>query len=181
MTAKNGNLTNKQKDLMYRCWSIIDAMPIYICDTCASMNEIRNFVDKEVNDGILLIDYLQLIDIGIKGDNNMVNNIMNPVQRISLISYSLKCLAKEKKIPIIVCLELSRALELRSNKRPTLDDLNFSYAGAIVEDADGIMFIYRDSYYSYNGDNAELILAKNRNGDIGTAYVKFNRKKFTFE
>ena len=84
-------------------------------------------------------------------------------------------------MPIIVCSQLTRALEQRADKHPVLSDLR--QTGSIEQDIDSAIFIYRDSYYSIDDDSneAELILAKNRNGEIGTAYVKFNRDRLIFE
>lgn len=178
MTVRSGNLSNNQKNLMYLCWSIMDAMPIYICDTVASMEEISRFVKNEAEDGVLLIDYLQLIDAYVDSGNNRAYSKAS-VNRISEVSCALKQLAQETKMPIIVCSQLTRALEQRSDKRPILQDLR--QTGSIEQDVDGVIFVYRNSYYSNDGgDEAELILAKNRNGETGTTYVKFNRSRLMF-
>ena len=104
---------------------------------------------------------------------------MASVQRIAEVSSALKQLAQELEIPIIVCSQLTRALEQRADKRPTLRDLRQTCS--IEQDLDGVIFIYRDSYYNDGGDEAELILAKNKNGETGTAYVKFNSDRLVFE
>ena len=158
---------------------IMDAMPIYICDTVASMEEISRFVKNEAEDGVLLIDYLQLIDAHVDSGNNRAYSKAS-VNRISEVSCALKQLAQETKMPIIVCSQLTRALERRSDKRPILQDLR--QTGSIEQDVDGVIFVYRNSYYSNDGgDEAELILAKNRNGETGTTHVKFNRSRLMFE
>lgn len=178
-TVYSGNLSKEQKDLMYICWSIMDAMPIYICDTVESVEEIRHYVKEEVEDGVLLIDYLQLIDAYVDNGNNRAYSNAS-VKRVSEVARALKRLAMDKEIPIIVCSQLTRAIESRSDKHPNLRDLR--QTGSIEQDVDSVIFIYRDSYYSIDaGNEAELILAKNRNGEIGTAHVKFNSDSLRFE
>lgn len=178
-TLQSGDLSGKQKALLYLCWSIMDAMPIYVCDTTASLEEIRRFAKNEAGNGALLIDYLQLIDAYVDSGNSRAY-AMASVQRIAEVSSALKQLAQELGIPIIVCSQLTRALEQRADKRPTLQDLRQTCS--IEQDLDGVIFIYRDSYYSNDGgDEAELILAKNKNGETGTAYVKFNSDRLIFE
>lgn len=178
-TLQSGDLSGKQKALLYLCWSIMDAMPIYVCDTTASLEEIRRFAKNEAGNGAFLIDHLQLIDAYVDTGNSRAY-AMASVQRIAEVSSALKQLAQELGIPIIVCSQLTRALEQRADKRPTLQDLRQTCS--IEQDLDGVIFIYRDSYYSNDGgDEAELILAKNKNGETGTAYVKFNSDRLIFE
>ena len=126
-----------------------------------------------------MIDYLQLMSgSGKNGDNRQ--------QEISEISRSLKAIARELSVPVIALSQLSRACETRTDHRPMLSDLRES--GAIEQDADVVMFIYRDDYYNHDTDKkgiAEIIIAKQRNGPIGTVelvwlpdYTKFaNMKK----
>ena len=96
----------------------------------------------------------------------------NREQQISFISRNLKALAKELDIPIICLSQLSRAVESRGNKRPMLSDLRES--GAIEQDANKVLFIYRDGYYSKNNDTTtEIIVAKNRAGSTGTTMLDF--------
>ena len=152
--------------------------PIYIDDTPGiSITEIRAKCRKlklEKNIGLIVIDYLQLIQgSGKKGASRE--------QEISEISRGLKILAKELDIPIIALSQLSRAAEQRQDHRPMLSDLRES--GAIEQDADIVMFIYRDDYYNPDSEKkgiAEIILAKHRGGSIGTVellwlgnYTKF--------
>ena len=177
-TLQSGDLSGKQKALLYLCWSIMDAMPIYVCDTTASLEEIRRFAKNEAGNSALLIDHLQLIDAYVDSGNSRAY-AMTSVQRIAEVSSALKQLAQELEIPIIVCSQLTRALEQRADKRPTLRDLRQTCS--IEQDLDGVIFIYRDSYYNDGGDEAELILAKNKNGETGTAYVKFNSDRLIFE
>jgi len=152
--------------------------PIYIDDTPGiSVMEIRAKCRKlklEKNIGLVVIDYLQLIQgSGRKGSSRE--------QEISEISRSLKILAKELDIPVIALSQLSRAAEQRNDHRPMLSDLRES--GAIEQDADIVMFIYRDDYYNQESEKkniAEIILAKHRSGSTGTVellwlgnYTKF--------
>jgi len=152
--------------------------PIYIDDTAGiSIAEIRAKCRKlklEKNVGLVVIDYLQLIQGS--GKRNASRE-----QEISEISRSLKILAKELDIPVIALSQLSRAAEQRADHRPMLSDLRES--GAIEQDADIVMFLYRDDYYNPDTDKkniAEVILAKHRAGSTGTVellwmgnYTKF--------
>ncbi len=139
--------------------------PIYIDDTPGiSIMEIRAKCRKlkmEKNIGLVIIDYLQLVQ-----SSNRRN--ASREQEISEISRSLKILAKELDIPVIALSQLSRAAEQRQDHRPMLSDLRES--GAIEQDADIVMFIYRDDYYNENSEKkniAEITLAKHRNGSTG--------------
>ncbi|MCI8832892.1 MAG: replicative DNA helicase [Clostridia bacterium] len=152
---------------------------MYIDDTAGiSITEIRAKARKlklEKNIGLIVIDYLQLI----QGSGNRRNGSRE--QEISEISRSLKILAKELDVPVIALSQLSRAAEQRSEHRPMLSDLRES--GSIEQDADIVMFLYRDDYYNEESENkniAEVIIAKNRSGSVGTAemlwmssYTKF--------
>jgi replicative DNA helicase len=126
---------------------------------------------------MIIIDYMQLLSGGDKS-----NKQQNREQQISFISRNLKALAKELDIPIICLSQLSRAVENRGNKRPMLSDLRES--GAIEQDANKVIFIFRDGYYSKNNDTTtEIIIAKNRAGSLGTAVLDFRgaTSKFTNE
>ena len=143
---------------------------MYIDDTAGiSITEIRAKARKlklEKNIGLIIIDYLQLI----QGSGNRRNGSRE--QEISEISRSLKILAKELDVPVIALSQLSRAAEQRNDHRPMLSDLRES--GSIEQDADIVMFLYRDDYYNEESENkniAEVILAKNRSGSVGTAEV----------
>ena len=140
--------------------------PIYIDDTPGiSIMEIRARCRKlklEKNIGLVVIDYLQLVQASNKRNGSRE-------QEISEISRSLKILAKELNVPVIALSQLSRGAEKRDDKRPMLADLRES--GAIEQDADIVMFLYRDDYYNQDSEKkniAELILAKHRSGSTGT-------------
>ena len=140
--------------------------PIYIDDTPGiTITEIRARCRKlklEKNIGLVVIDYLQLIQGSGKRNSNRE-------QEISEISRSLKILAKELDIPVVALSQLSRAAEARTDHRPMLSDLRES--GAIEQDADIVMFLYRDDYYNPDSEKkniAEITLAKHRSGSTGT-------------
>ncbi len=146
--------------------------PIYIDDTPAlSVLELRakaRRLKSEHSLGLVIVDYLQLM----KGRSQVENR----QQEISEISRSLKALAKELNIPVIAVSQLSRSVEARTDKRPQMSDLRES--GAIEQDADLILFIYRDEVYNRSEDNpnkgkAEVIIGKQRNGPIGTVDLTF--------
>jgi replicative DNA helicase len=152
--------------------------PIYIDDTPGiSIMEIRAKCRKlklEKNIGLVVIDYLQLIQGS--GKKNASRE-----QEISEISRSLKILAKELDVPVIALSQLSRSVESRDDKRPMLSDLRES--GAIEQDADIVIFLYRDDYYNENSEKknvAEVILAKHRGGSTGTVELAWlpNYTKF---
>ena len=162
--------------------------PIYIDDTPGiSVTEIRAKCRKlklEKDIGLVVIDYLQLV----QGSGKRL--IGSREQEISEISRSLKILAKELDIPVIALSQLSRGAEKRDDKRPMLSDLRES--GAIEQDADIVMFLYRDDYYNQDSEKkniAEVILAKHRGGSTGTVelgwmgnYTKFvNTEKYRNE
>ena len=132
---------------------------------------------------MIVIDYLQLITGSGKGGSD------NRQQEVSEISRSLKALARELKVPVIALSQLSRSVESRKeDKRPMLSDLRES--GAIEQDADIVMFLYRDAYYAKPEetgavseetiDNTEVIIAKHRNGATGTVNLGFNKSISAF-
>lgn len=151
--------------------------PIYIDDTPGmSITDIRTRCRKlkiEKNVGLIVIDYLQLIQAAGKTNSRE--------QEIAQISRSLKVLAKELEVPIIALSQLSRASDQRTDKRPMLSDLRES--GSIEQDADIVIFLYRDDYYNKESEKrniAEVIIAKQRSGETGTVELAWmgNYTKF---
>ena len=136
-----------------------------------SVSELRSKCRKfklEFGIKLVIIDYLQLMS------GSGARNSDSRQQEISDISRSLKALAREIECPVMALSQLSRACESRQDHRPMLSDLRES--GAIEQDADVVMFIYRDDYYNHDSDKkdvAEIIIAKQRNGPIGTVELKW--------
>ena len=131
---------------------------------------------SEHNLGLIIVDYLQLMT-----GSGRIGSSENRQQEISAISRSLKALSRELDTPVLVLSQLSRAVESRPNKRPMLSDLRES--GAIEQDADLVMFIYRDEYYDAQSDKqgvAEIILGKQRNGPVGTLDLQFHNAHVRF-
>lgn len=154
--------------------------PIYVDDTGSiTMMELRSkarrLKSREPSLGLIIVDYLQLMTSGANPENR--------VQEVSQISRALKVLARDLDVPILALSQLSRAVEQRHDKRPILSDLRES--GSIEQDADLVMFVYRDEYY--NGEEsesqglAEIILAKHRNGPTDSVKLSFLKRyaKFT--
>ena len=176
---RTGTLTDSDWDAVVEGIGIIGNSKLIIDDTPGiSISELRSKCRKmklEYGLSIVIIDYLQLMSGSRKGGND------NRQQEISDISRSLKALARELSVPVIALSQLSRAVEQRPDHRPMLSDLRES--GAIEQDADVVMFIYRDDYYNKDTEHvneAEIIIAKQRNGPIGTVtltwlpqYTKF--------
>jgi len=176
-----GKLTEEEYKGVYADTS--DIINSGLLNVDAETSELFNIksVAKKLNHkskiDMIIIDYMQLLSGGDKS-----NKQQNREQQISFISRNLKALAKELDIPIICLSQLSRAVESRGNKRPMLSDLRES--GAIEQDANKVIFIYRDGYYSKNNDTTtEIIVAKNRAGSLGTAVLDFRgaTSKFTNE
>ena len=150
-------------------------LPFYIDDSPAlSVLELRakaRRLMRESGLGLIVVDYLQLM--------RSHKDVDNREQEISLVSRSLKALAKELNVPVVALSQLNRAVEQRADKRPLMADLRES--GAIEQDADVIAFIYRDDFYNRVSPEegiAEIIIAKQRNGPQGLAKLAF-RKEFT--
>jgi len=179
-----GDISEDEWVKLARAMGPLSEAPIYIDDTPSiSMSEMRAKCRKlkiEHNLGLVLIDYLQLMSGNGKYDSRQ--------QEISDISRSLKGMAKELGVPVVACAQLSRAPELRADHKPIMSDLRES--GAIEQDADVIMFLYRDEYYNVDTEKkniAEVIISKQRNGPTGTIelvwlgqFTKFANKEKTY-
>ncbi len=177
---RTGFLKEQDWPKLTRAAGILSEAPIFIDDTPAmTVTEMRakaRRLKSEYDIGLIVVDYLQLM----RGRGNAQSR----EQEISDISRSLKAMAKEINIPVLALSQLNRTLEHRPNKRPQLSDLRES--GAIEQDADVIMFIYRDEVYNKSEDNpnrglAELIIGKQRNGPVGTVLLTFIDKYTRFE
>jgi replicative DNA helicase len=171
---RTGRLTNEDWPRLVKACDALTKAPIYVDDTrLTTMLEIRakarRLKAKHPNLGAIIIDYLQLMSSG--------SNVESRVQEVSQISRSLKVIAGDLEVPVIALSQLSRAVESRTDKRPLLSDLRES--GSIEQDADLVMFLYRDEYYNENSEDqglAEVILAKHRNGPIGTEKLAFLKR-----
>lgn len=184
-TLRNGQLSEAEFQQLNMAVEKLSQIPIFIDDTPginifdlrAKCRRLKN--DKDIQ--MIVIDYLQLMT-GAPGDKNG-----NREQEISMISRSLKGIAKELDVPVIALSQLSRAVETRGGeKRPMLSDLRES--GAIEQDADIVVFIYRPGYYGIEEsdldvpqDLTEIILAKHRNGGLGTVNLRFVAQYVKFE
>ena len=180
---RTGNLSDAEWEKLIESAGVIGQSNLIIDDTPGiSISELRSKCRKyklEHDLKLIIIDYLQLMSGSGRGSDSRQ-------QEISDISRSLKALARELNVPVVALSQLSRAVEQRPDHRPMLSDLRES--GAIEQDADVVMFIYRDDYYNKDTEKkgiAEIIIAKQRNGPIGTVelvwlpdYTKFaNLKK----
>jgi replicative DNA helicase len=166
-----------------------------LADTAGKMTDASIFIDDEADMtvmelrsrarrlmaenelGLIVIDYLQLMS----GPQSSRGGSENRQQEISNISRGLKALARELDVPVLVLSQLSRAVESRPNKRPMLSDLRES--GAIEQDADLVMFIYRDEYYDPNSERqgiAEVLIGKQRNGPVGSIDLQFHSAHVRF-
>ena len=181
-SMRTGTLQPADWEKLIESAGVISTAPLIIDDTPGiSITELRSKCRKyklENDLGLVIIDYLQLMTGGSRKQESRQ-------QEISEISRSLKALAREINAPVIALSQLSRACETRPDHRPMLSDLRES--GAIEQDADVVMFIYRDDYYNKDTDKkniSEVIIAKQRNGPIGTVelvwlpnYTKFANKE----
>jgi replicative DNA helicase len=177
--VRTGKLEEEEWPRMISAISILGETQLFIDDTPAlSPTEVRARCRRLAREhgqlGLVVLDYLQLMQTSGGGENR--------VAEISEISRSLKALAKELNVPVIALSQLNRNLEQRPNKRPVPSDLRES--GSIEQDADIIVFIYRDEVYhpdSPDKGTAEIIIAKQRNGPIGTVRVTFLGQYTRFE
>ena len=191
---RKGDISDIEYDKIYNKSKELESLPLYIDHTgaiaIATLVARARRLKRQNNLGLIVIDYLQLIRVA---DKNRINN---RVHEISIITQQLKALAKELEIPIIALSQLSRQVESREDKRPQLADLRES--GSIEQDADIVMFIYREEYYKIREEPkegteehlkwqedmdhihnvADLIISKNRHGPIKSIKLTF-RPEFT--
>lgn len=176
---RTGRLDGRDWERFSDALGKLDQAPLYI-DESAGLNpfEVRaraRRLHRQVGGlGLIVVDYLQLMSAASLGENRATE--------ISEISRSLKQLAKELQVPVIALSQLNRSLEQRPNKRPVMSDLRES--GAIEQDADLILFIYRDEVYNQDSPEkgiAEIIIGKQRNGPIGTVKLTFRGEFTRFE
>ncbi len=169
---RSGNMTDQDWEKLVEALGPLSEAPIYIDDTGGiTFSEVRSKCRKlKIEHGLdlVMIDYLQLMSgSGRAGDNRQ--------QEISEISRGLKMMARELDVPVIALSQLSRTLESRADHRPMMSDLRES--GANEQDADVIIFLYRDEYYHPDSEDkniAEIIIGKQRNGPVGTVKLRYD-------
>lgn len=171
-----GNVGDEEMNALINALNELSNLKMYIDDTAGlGLLELRSKARRLKHErglDLMIIDYLQLMQGG-RAENRQ--------QEISEISRGLKGLARELDIPIIALSQLSRSVELRAEKKPQLSDLRES--GSLEQDADIVMFLYREEYYNREADNeniAELIIAKNRNGPTTSIRLQFNKEIMRF-
>ncbi len=176
--VRSGKLDEDDWPRLTSTMNLLNEAPLFIDDTPAlTPTELRSRarrLTREHDLGLIVIDYLQLMQVAGSKENR--------TNEISEISRSLKALAKELNVPVIALSQLNRSLEQRPNKRPVMSDLRES--GAIEQDADLIMFIYRDEVYNEETPDkgvAEIIIGKQRNGPIGSVRLTFLGQYTRFE
>jgi len=177
--VRSGKLEDDEWPRLTSAVSILAEAQMFIDDTAAlSPTEVRARARRLTREhgelGMIMIDYLQLMQVPGHSENR--------TNEISLISRSLKALAKDLNVPVVALSQLNRSLEQRTNKRPIMSDLRES--GAIEQDADIVIFIYRDEVYNEDSPEkgmAEIIIGKQRNGPIGTLKLTFLGQYTKFE
>ena len=173
---KSGNLNNQMTQELINISNKLSCSKLIIQDNIFNLAVLRSTARKlrrERNIKLIIIDYLQLLEGTHRENRNL---------EISEISRSLKLLAKELDIPIIALSQLSRSVESRQVKKPMLSDLRES--GSLEQDADIVMFLYREDYYNPETENkniTDVIVAKNRNGPTGTIPVYFHKEYVRFQ
>ena len=176
---RTGKLAEEDWSRLSKACAALEQVPLFLDDTPGlTLFELRSRAQtlkrRQPNLGMIVVDYLQLMAMG--------GNVESRLQEVSSLSRGLKALAKDLDVPIIALSQLSRAVEQRTDKRPVLSDLRES--GSIEQDADLVMFIYRDEYY--NGEEseqqglAEVHVAKHRNGPTETIKLNFVKRYAKF-
>jgi len=177
--VRTGQLTQEDWPRLTSAVGLLDESPIFIDDTPALTpmdlrTRLRRLIREHGQLGVVVVDYLQLMQTGQSTENRAVE--------VANITRALKIIAREARVPVVVLSQLNRGLEQRPNKRPIMSDLRES--GAIEQDADVILFIYRDEVYNEDSPEkgtAEIIVAKQRNGPIGTVRLTFLGEYTRFE
>ena len=180
-SIKRGELSHDEMDKLYLAMSELKNAPIYIAESPGInvidlRSRVRRLKNQVNNLGLVVIDYVQIMS-GLRDSRGI-----NRAQEIADISRSLKSLALELSVPIILLSQLNREVESRQDKRPNIADLRES--GALEQDADIILLLYRDSYYdkeSKKGNISEINIAKNRSGSTGVVELAFLSKCTKFE
>ena len=161
-TLRNGRISGDDWVKLATSAGYLSTLPLYIDDTASmTVQKMKAKLRRTKNLGLVIIDYLQLMESTSRSDNR--------VTVISEITRQLKVMAKELNVPVILLSQLSRAVESRTDKRPMLSDLRES--GSIEQDADIVLFLYREAYYNKESQRpniSECIIAKNRHGETGT-------------
>ena len=161
-SLRNGRIQSDEWTRLAASAAFLSTFPMFIDDTASMTVQQMKAKLRRVKDlGLVIIDYLQLMESTSKSDNR--------VTVVSEITRQLKVMAKELNVPVILLSQLSRAVEGRNDKRPMLSDLRES--GSIEQDADIVLFLYRDAYYNKESTRqnvSECIVAKNRHGEVGT-------------
>lgn len=175
---RNGRLKEEDWPRLSRALGVLSEANMFIDDTASiSALQVRTKarrIKAEYGLGLIVIDYLQLMQGRARAENRQ--------QEVSEISRSLKALARELALPVLALSQLSRAVEHRTSKVPTLADLRES--GSLEQDADIVAFLYREDYYNPQAENpnvTELIVAKHRNGPLGKVKFYFHKEFSTFE
>ncbi len=166
----HGELTDIERIAIGAAVKELQSIPLYVIDRqCKTVEQIRNQLEAGCKPGryeMLIVDYLGLVDPGSHENRNI---------EISVMSRGLKLLATECRVPVLALHQLSRALESRADKRPELQDLRDS--GSLEQDADVVLFLYREGYYKRDepalANQAELLIRKARNGQVGKVQMEF--------
>ncbi len=178
-SLRNGRISGDDWVRLATSAGYLSTLPLYIDDTASmTVQQMKAKLRRVKNLGLVIIDYLQLMESTSRSDNRVVV--------ISEITRQLKVMAKELNVPVILLSQLSRGVENRTDKRPLLSDLRES--GSIEQDADIVLFLYRDAYYNKESPRqniSECIVAKNRHGETGTVeliwdgqYTRFSNPEY---
>lgn len=179
-SLRNGRISGEDWVRLATSAGYLSTLPMYIDDTASmTVQQMKAKLRRAKNLGLVIIDYLQLMESTSRSDNRVVV--------ISEITRQLKVMAKELNVPVILLSQLSRGVESRNDKRPMLSDLRES--GSIEQDADIVLFLYRDAYYNKESPRqniSECIVAKNRHGETGTVeliwdgqYTRFSNPEYS--